>query len=423
MALLELSREMVKRGHRVTVLTSNQLGLEDFQRPRFHPSLPEEETWEGIRIIRVRLPPLQRILLVKLGALCWRSRLPSRDALWYRTQVPHLPQMIRRARKLNPDILYAVPFPTATPYYAWQASRQLGCPWVIQPHIHEAQMNESLLKILKWIFPQASAVLTNTEPEKNFLVSQGIESSKIQVFGQGLSASALIPGDGQAFRRRQGWTDEPLIVFLGRKVEGKGIETLLSVMPRVWAETSQAVLLLAGQTSPYFKDLMNRLPIGRDTRLRSLDNFPEKEKIDLLAAADLLALPSAVESFGVVFLEAWAQKKPVIGANIPAVAAMVEEGKDGTLVPYDDPPALAQAILDLLNNPDRRRQMGEAGWAKVRERFEVGKVAEKMEALFLELIGHSRQQLFGGCDGEKDGRGEMEDGREKKPKTLSLRDI
>jgi hypothetical protein len=102
---------------------------------------------------------------------------------------------------------------------------------------------------------------------------------------------------------------------------------------------------------------------------------------------------------------------------------MVEEGKDGTLVPYDDPPALAQAILDLLNNPDRRRQMGEAGWAKVRERFEVGKVAEKMEALFLELIGHSRQQLFGGCDGEKDGRGEMEDGREKKPKTLSLRDI
>jgi len=414
MALLELSREMVKRGHRVTVLTSNQLALEDFQHPQFHPSLPEEETREGIRIIRVRLPPFQRTLLAKLGALCWRSRLPSGDTLWYRTQLPHLPQMIRRARKLNPDILYAVPFPTATPYYAWQTARQLGCPWVIQPHIHEAQMNESLLKILKWIFPQASAVLTNTEPEKKFLVSQGIDPTKIHIFGQGLSATALIPGDGQAFRRRQGWTDEPLIVFLGRKVEGKGIETLLSVMPRVWAETPRAVFLLAGQSSPYFKDLMDRLPVGQDARLRSLDNFPEQEKNDLLAAGDLLALPSEVESFGVVFLEAWAQKKPVIGANIPSVASMVEEGKDGTLVPYDDPPALAQAILDLLNNPDRRRQMGEAGWAKVRERFEVGKVAEKMEALFLELIGHSRQQLFGGCDGEKDGRGEMEDGRREK---------
>jgi len=390
MALLELSREMVKRGHRVTVLTSNQLGLEDFRHPQFHPSLPEEETREGIRIIRVRLPPLQRALLAKLGALCLRSRLPSGERLWYRTQVPHLPQMIRRARKLDPDIIYAVPFPTATPYYAWQASRQLGCPWVIQPHIHEAQMNESLLKILKWLFPKASAVLTNTEPEKKFLVSQGIESSKIRVFGQGLSAAALIPGDGQAFRRRQGWADEPLIVFLGRKVEGKGIETLLSVMPRVWAETPQAVLLLAGQSSPYFKDLLDRLPIARDARLRSLDNFPEKEKNDLLAAADLLALPSAVESFGVVFLEAWAQKKPVIGANIPAVAAMVEEGKDGYLVPYDDPPALALAILKLLKDPDQCRQMGEAGRVKVRERFEVGKVAEKMEAFFLELIGHSR---------------------------------
>jgi glycosyltransferase involved in cell wall biosynthesis len=390
MALLELSREMVKRGHRVTVLTSNQLCLEDFQRPRYHPSLPKEETWKGIRIIRVRLPPFQRTLLARLGALCLRSRVPFGDTLWYRTQVPHLPQMIRRARQLNPDILYAVPFPTATPYYAWQAASHLGCPWVIQPHIHEARMNESLLKIMKWLFPQASAVLTNTEPEKKFLVSQGIEPSKIRVFGQGLSASALIPGDGQAFRRRQGWTDEPLIVFLGRKVEGKGIETLLSVMPRVWAETPRAVLLLAGQSSPYFKDLLDRLPVARDVRLRSLDNFPEKEKTDLLAAADLLALPSAVESFGVVFLEAWAQRKPVIAANIPAVAALVEEGKDGTLVPYDDRPALAQAILRLLKDPDRRRQMGEAGRGKVRERFEVGKVAEKMEAFFLELIARNR---------------------------------
>jgi glycogen synthase len=390
MALLELSREMVKRGHRVTVLTSNQLGLEDFQRPQFHPSLPEEETWEGIRIIRVRLPPFQRTLLAKLGALCLRSRSPSGDTLWYRTQVPHLPQMIRRARKLTPDIVYAVPFPTATPYYAWQTARPLGCPWVIQPHIHEAQMNESLLKILKWIFPKASAVLTNTEPEKKFLVSQGIEASKIHVFGQGLSAASLLPGDGQAFRRRQGWTDEPLIVFLGRKVEGKGIETLLSVMPRVWAEAPRAVLLLAGQSSPYFKALLDRLPVGGDTRLRSLDNFPEEEKIDLLAAADLLALPSAVESFGVVFLEAWAQKKPVIGANIPAVAALVEEGIDGCLVPWDDPPALVQAILRLLKDPALRRQMGEAGRTKVRERFAVGKVAEKMEALFLALIGQAR---------------------------------
>ncbi len=330
--------------------------------------------------------------------------------------MPHLPQMIRRARKLNPDILYAVPFPTATPYYAWRTARRLDCPWVIQPHIHEAQMNESLRKILKWLFPKASAVMTNTDPEKKFLISQGIEHSKIHVFGQGLSSAALIPGNGQAFRLRQGWTDEPLIVFLGRKVEGKGIETLLSVMPQVWAETPQAVLLLAGQSSPYFRDLMGRVPVGRDARLRSLDNFPEKEKIDLLAAADLLVLPSAVESFGVVFLEAWAQKKPVIGANIPAVAAMIEEGKDGYLVPYGDAPALTQAILRLLNDPDQRRQMGESGRAKVRERFEVGKVAEKMEALFLQLIEASSKCLLA-----REGRWKMEDGRERKAKDKPLR--
>jgi glycosyltransferase involved in cell wall biosynthesis len=385
-ALFDLSREMVKRGHRVTVLTSNQLTLEDFQHPRFHPSLPEEETREGIRIIRVRLRWVQRALLARLGALCLRSRSLSKDTLWFMAQVPYLPQMIRRARHLKPDILYAVPFPTATPYYAWQAARQLGCPWVIQPHIHEARMNDSLLTVLRWIFPRASAVLTNTEPEKQFLVSQGIEASKIRVFGQGLSATALIPGDGRAFRRRQGWADEPLIVFLGRKVEGKGIETLLAALPQVWAEEPRAMLLLAGQTSPYVKDLLARSPIGSDDRVRSLDNFPEAEKIDLLAAADLLALPSSVESFGVVFLEAWAQKKPVIGADIPAVAAMIEEGKDGLRIPNGDSEALARAIIRLLNDPVLRVSMGEAGQIKVRERFEAGKVAEKLEAFFLQLL-------------------------------------
>ena len=390
MALLELSQEMVKRGHRVTVLTSNQLNLEDFQRPRLHPSLPAEETWEGIRIIRVGLPPFQRTLLAKIGALCLRSRLPSGDMLWYRTQVPHLPQMIRRARKLRPDILYAVPFPTATPYYAWQTARQLGCPWVIQPHIHEVQMNESLLKILKWLFPKASAVLTNTEPEKNFLVSQGIDSSKIQVFGQGLPETAWPPGNGQAIRRRMGLTDQPLVVFLGRKVKGKGMETLLETLPQVWSEVPETVLLLAGQSSPYFRDLMDRIPADQNQRIRSLDNFPEEDKNDLLAAADVLVLPSSIESFGVVFLEAWAQKKPVIGIDIPAVAAMIEDGKDGLTVPAGDSNALAQAILRLLKDPVLRRTMGEAGALKVRERFESGKVAEKMEALFLELIGHNR---------------------------------
>jgi glycosyltransferase involved in cell wall biosynthesis len=391
-ALLELAGQLVKRGHRVTVLTSNQTRLEDFGHPRSRPHLPDEEELDGIRIIRLRLSRWQRTLLAKLGALCLRSRSAYGQALWFMAHVPHLPGMIRKAVQIKPDLLYAVPFPTATVYYAWQAAGRLGRPWVIQPHIHEAQMNDSLLAIIDWLFPRASAVLTNTEPEKNFLVSRGLEASKIRVLGQGLPERARQAGDGAAFRRRLGLDDQPLVVFLGRKVEGKGLELLLEALPQLWAEIPEAVLLLAGQTSPYFQDLLERDPRARDGRIRSLDDFPEGEKNDLLAAADVLALPSSIESFGVVFLEAWAQKKPVIGVDIPAVAALIENGKDGLLVPAGDAQALGAALLRLLKDPGLRQALGEAGAAKVRDRYEAGKVAAGMEAFFLELIEESRRK-------------------------------
>jgi glycosyltransferase involved in cell wall biosynthesis len=302
--------------------------------------------------------------------------------------VPHLPGMIRRSQRLAPDILYAVPFPTATSYYAWQAARRLGCPWVIQPHIHEAQMNASLLGILDWLFPKASAILTNTEAEKKFLIGRGLEASKIRVCGQGLPDRSRQPGDGAAFRRRLGLDHRPLVVFLGRKVEGKGIEKLLEAMPAVWSEVPETVLLLAGQSSPYYRELTGKST--PEERIRSLDDFPEEEKNDLLAAADVLALPSAIESFGVVFLEAWAQKKPVIGIDIPAVAALIENGKDGLLVPAGDAPALGAALLRLLKDPELRRSLGEAGAAKVGEQYAAGKVAAGMGDYFRELVEEGR---------------------------------
>ena len=108
--------------------------------------------------------------------------------------------------------------------------------------------------------------------------------------------------------------------------------------------------------------------------------------MDLLAACDLLILPSQAESFGVVFLEAWAKGKPVIGARIPAIAEMIDQGEDGFLVPYGDRLSLAAAAIKLIKNPALRKTMGEKGKLKVQERFEIGRITDRMEALFLSLI-------------------------------------
>lgn len=385
-SLRQWTKELVKRGHQVTVITSNQTALEAFKRPRTDHSLKAEEVREGIRILRLPLTPNQQYILAKTGAMALRSRLPGGDRLWFMTQIPHLPQMIKTTQELNPDLIYAVPFPTATIYYASMAAQKTGCPWVIQPHLHLKDINSSLMKILRWLFPKASAILSNTLAEKAYLIKQGIQEEKIHALGQGIDLSLLAGGDGHRFRSDHGLTDEPLILFLGRKVENKGIDTLLEAMPLIWKGEARAVLVLAGHSSPYFQSLYYGHPLSHDHRIISVDDFPEEEKKDLLKACDLLILPSQAESFGVVFLEAWAKGKPVIGARIPAVEEMIVDGEDGFVIPYGDPVSLAIVAQKLIKDPDLRQRMGEKGKFKVEHDFEINRVTDRMEALFLSLM-------------------------------------
>lgn len=385
-SLQEWAKALSSRGHRVTVVTSNQTRLEDFNAPRFHPSLPQEEELEGIRIKRLNLRRRQRWLLAKTAALALRSRIPRGERLWYRLHVPYLPEMIRVAVDLKPDLLYAVPFPTATAYYAWAAARRLGCPWVLQPHLHFRDINPSLSRILAWIAPRAQAVLTNTEKEKAFLTGLGVEEGKVHVTGQGIDLGQWRKGDGERIKEALGLGGKKVLLFLGRKVQHKGWDVLLSAMPRIWEEEPETALILAGQSGPYFQEHFKGHFVSRDPRVLSLDDFPEEDKADLLAACEVLVLPSQAESFGVVFLEAWSQGKPVIGARIPAVEEMIGEGEDGLLVPYGDSAALAEKVLVLLRDADYRRRMGEKGKRKVEERYAIARVSARMEEIFTRLI-------------------------------------
>jgi glycosyltransferase involved in cell wall biosynthesis len=385
MALQEWASALAGKGHRLTVVTSNQTTLEDFRTPLPNTALPKEELWRGIRIIRLSLSARQRSILAKMGALALRSRLPRGARIWFKNHLPYLPQMIRTACDLKPDLIYAVPFPTATLYYASVAARKLSCPWVIQPHLHERDINASLETILRWIFPKSSAILTNTRAEKKFLTQRGISEKKIHALGQGIDLAPLAGGEAGRFRDRWELKDEPLLLFLGRKVEHKGIDTILKALPALWKKNPETVLVLAGQSSPYFQNFFPAHPLSRDRRIICLDNFPDSDKADLLEACDVLILPSQVESFGVVFLEAWSKGKPVIGARIPAVEEMISPEEDGLLIPYGDSQALSQAVERLLENPELRKVMGEKGRMKVLEKYEITRVACRMEALFLSL--------------------------------------
>jgi glycosyltransferase involved in cell wall biosynthesis len=105
----------------------------------------------------------------------------------------------------------------------------------------------------------------------------------------------------------------------------------------------------------------------------------EREKVEALNACDLLVMPSVGEAFGIVYLEAWALGKPIIGARAGAVPSIVSNGCDGVLVSPGDTEDLIRQIEQMMIDPLWRRELGLAGSRKVRQRYTVSRIADIVE--------------------------------------------
>jgi glycosyltransferase involved in cell wall biosynthesis len=102
-----------------------------------------------------------------------------------------------------------------------------------------------------------------------------------------------------------------------------------------------------------------------------------------MKAIDMLLLPSVVEGFGYVLVEAMAAGKPVVATNVSSIPEIVEDGVSGILVGVHNPEALASACVAMLTMPDRGRAMGERGRRVVLEKFTLERMIDRIEASFL----------------------------------------
>jgi glycosyltransferase involved in cell wall biosynthesis len=210
-----------------------------------------------------------------------------------------------------------------------------------------------------------------------------------------VDADAFLKADGAAIRDRYGWGQAPVVAIIAKHVARKRFDTLLAAMPAVWSSYPDARLLIAGGRTPYsleIEGLIRTLPAQWRDQVTLVSDFSEAEKAVLLAACDVFVLPSGYESFGIAFLEAWACGKPVIGARVGAIPSVIDEGRDGLLAPYAEPAGLAYAIQQLLADPRRRAEMGQAGQRKVLREYTWPIVADRIRAVYIDAIArHARR--------------------------------
>jgi len=81
-----------------------------------------------------------------------------------------------------------------------------------------------------------------------------------------------------------------------------------------------------------------------------------------------------------------AARLPIVATRVSAIPEIVQDGQTGLLIPPKDPPALAQAVVQLLTNPEQRAQMGAAGYARLVQEFSVAQMVERTAALYQSLL-------------------------------------
>lgn len=193
-------------------------------------------------------------------------------------------------------------------------------------------------------------------------------------------------GEGRRLERKTlGAGDEaPLLLALGRLHPAKAFDVLIDAI----AEVPGAQLRIAGEGAlrPVLEGQIHRLGLGDRVRLLGWRD----DRLDLLATADLCVFPSRYEPFGIVSIEAWAAKVPLVATRSAGPGALIEDGTDGLLVPIDDAPGLAAAIRRLLGDADLRARLVANGRRRYEAEFTEAAVVASYKALFERMLSERR---------------------------------
>jgi len=367
-SLLALSQYLVAHGHRVTAFTTVANDLEAFWLPGFK-TFPEGDILvDGVTVRRFPISlniPVRRATRLLGLVPYWRWK-----AQFWRPsfRIPGLHQALRRT---DADVFHIGPLPYTNLMYAGlQAAERRGVPVVATPctHLGEEGNDEVRRHYLQphqiRLLQRCAKVFCMTSTEMQRLEDVGVTSEKL-VLGHGIDLESAVGGNSEYLYERYA-INGPVVLHLGTKAFDKGSVTLVEAMKLLWQRGSNAWLVMAGPSLSAFDAYMEAN--AQDCpRLLNLPPFADQDKRNLLASATLVAQPSRVESLGLVLLEAWANAKPVIAADIAVSRELIRESGGGVTVPFGEAKQLADEIEKLLNDAELRRRLGLGGQRKAHE--------------------------------------------------------
>jgi glycosyltransferase involved in cell wall biosynthesis len=224
---------------------------------------------------------------------------------------------------------------------------------------------------------------TITPMIRDYLIEQGVAPDDVRHINNfAETENVYIPVDRAALDTPAA---APLLLSLGRLHRAKAFDTLL----RAVAQAPGVYLWIAGEGPDRAPLESLRTELGLEGRVRFLGW--RDDRAALLQTADICVFPSRFEPFGTVFVQAWAQKTPLITTAADGPRQFVRDGEDGLMVPVDDVVALRDAIVRLAGDPALRARLAAAGHARYEAEFTRGQSVRAYLSFYLEIL--ERRQM------------------------------
>jgi glycosyltransferase involved in cell wall biosynthesis len=303
-----------------------------------------------------------------------------------------LGRLVRYLRAGRFDVIQTWIFAANT--YGRVAARLVRVPVVVTAEMAvDLWKSPRELAIDRWLARSTDRVVGNSQAVVDFYRGIGIPAELLSLIRSGIGDEEPPAVDRAAVRAGFGWpSDAPLLLFAGRLAPQKGVGDLIAAIDLVQYNVPQLRVLIVGD-GPMHAQLeatAAAFQLGGMVQFTGHRNDVPR----LLAAADLLVLPSLYEGLPNVVLEAMRFSKPVVATAAPGTTEVVTDGETGLLVPPRDPPALAQAIRTLVEDPERAQRLGAAGRARVASDFRAATMIDAYASLYEELA-RARGRLHG----------------------------
>lgn len=267
----------------------------------------------------------------------------------------------------------------------------------------------------------ADCVLVNAEAVKRWLVSEGYDAARIVVINNGIDLSRFsAPPAPDRLRAELGLdAGVPLVAVVSRLNRLKGLEQFLDAAVAISERHPRARFLVVGETPPFdrpyldeLKQLADRLGVGRQVIFTGL----RSDVAAVLSAVDVAVMPSLNEALSNALLESMAAGAPVVATRVGGTPEALTDGETGLLVPPGDAPALAAAVIQLLDQPDLARRFGLAARRTIEDRFSIARMSESTERLYSELL--ARKTRAATTSRSAEGPFEMEEPRQWSQRSL-----